>query len=217
MSLVEFESNYEYILGQLQGNVLNFQAMFSSGEWALDELEKIRQELIEAAHTFAAAQGLGGTRLDNATTAVINGKGIDFRNDAVDDYGRYYAGHVEYGHRDRGGGFVAARSFMRPALYTVADASRGRLSGTVERYLNAMWSMSPLQFGHSTSSSGYQRAFYSKSNYMNQNTGKNGKMARNALPNQNPSKVQSSNSNYSVYRGSNSGYSKEVKDRFGWK
>ena len=215
-SLIEFDSNYEYVLGQVQGNVMNLEAFFNSGEWTREELEKIRYELVEAAHTFAAAQGLGGTRLDGATQAVPSGNGIDFRNDAMDEHGRYYAGHVEYGHRDRGGGFVPARPFMRPAMYAVADATMGRMTGTVERYLTAMWSMQALDFGH-MGGSGYQRKFYERANYMNENRGQNGKMKENRITNQNPSKIRGSNKDYSVYRSGATQYSKDVKDKFGWK
>lgn len=211
--LVEFTSNYEYVLRQVTGNVMNLEALFQSGAWTRQELEKISAELVEAAHTFAAAQGLGGTRLDLATTAKpTDNNTVDFRNDAMDDKGRYYGGHVEYGHRDRGGGFVPARPFMRPAMYAVADATMGNLARTVTRYLEAMWAVEAVNFGHMITQSGNKRAFYKTESYMNKNEDK-----RNRLTNQNPSRIKEKNEAYSVHRYATSGYSKDVKSKFGWK
>ena len=212
-SLINIETDYEYVLGQLQGNVMNLEAMFQSGLWTRHELQKICDELVESAHTFAAAQGLGGTRLDKATTAVpTDDNTVDFRNDAIDDYGRFYAGHVEYGHHDRGGKFIPARPFMRPAMYAVADATMGNLGGTVSRYLEAMWTVDAVNFGHMITSSGHKREFYKTSRYMNEN-----KEKKNRLTNQSPSRIQGKNEAYSVNRYSKNGYSRDVKSNFGWK
>lgn len=217
-SLIDIETDYEYVLGQVTGNVMNLEAMFQSGAWTRYELEKICSELVEAAHTFAAAQGLGGTRLDLATTAEpTDSNTVDFRNDAIDDYQRFYAGHIEYGHHDRGGGFVPARPFMRPAMYAVADATMGNLTGTVTRYLEAMWTVDSINFGHMVTSSNNSRAFYSRRNYMNKNTDYKGNQKSNRLTNQNPSRIKSKNESYSVNRYSQHGYSKDVKSNFGWK
>ena len=218
-SLFEIESNYEYILGQVTGNVLNFEAMFRSGEWTRDELEKIKDELVEAGQTFATAQGLGNSRLyENIRAELTNQGTVDFTNNAMDDYGRYYAGHVEYGHRTKSGGFVPARPFMRPAMYAVSEASRGRIAGSLSRWLEAMWSPNsmwaggPLSFGHSQSSKNYTRAFYSESQYMNKNAGKG-----NTLPHQSPSRIRQGNQAYSVHRDGSTAYSKSVMSNFGWK
>lgn len=48
---------------------------------------------------------------------------------------QYYGGHVEFGHRDRGGGFVEARPYLRPALRIVAGASTGQLEATMAMML----------------------------------------------------------------------------------
>lgn len=212
-SFIEIDSDYEYVLGEVTGNVLNFEAMFRSGEWSRSELEKIRDELVEAGQTFAIAQGLGHSRLYEHIKAEITHQGtVNFTNNAMDEYGRYYAGHVEYGHKDRGGGFVPARPFMRPAMYTVAEASMGRLAGSVERWLKAMWTVDALEFGHANPRSSYTRAFYKNEKYMTENAGK-----KNTLPKQNPSKIRAGNESYNVYRSGKSEYSSKVMSNFGWK
>lgn len=158
--MIRFESDYEYVLGNLTGNILNIEALFTSGNWTKEELDHIAAELETAGHQYAASQGLGGTRLDSKIKATNEGDRVRFFNEAMDEHERYYAGHVEYGHHNRDGTFVPARPFMRPAVYTVAEASMGRLTGVVRRYLEAAWTGQPMQFGHLGSGSSYQRAFY---------------------------------------------------------
>lgn len=212
--LVNIETDYEYVLGIVAGNVLDLQAVFENGSWTKPELEKIRDELIEAGHTFASAQGLGGTRLDSHINATVDGNKVRFTNDAQDDYLNFYAGHVEYGHRTRNGtGFVDARPFMRPAMYAVADATRGNLQGTVSRYLNSMWAATPMRFGHQFTASGYERKFYQERQYMNVNAGKS-----NILPRQNVDRIRGVNSaKYSVHRDKSTAYSRSIMSSFGWK
>ena len=212
--LINFESDYEYILGNLQGNILEIQALFSSGDWTQEELEHIKYELESAAHTFAASQGLGGTRLDGATKAEItSNKNVKFYNDAQDEHGRYYAGHVEYGHHNRDGSFVPARPFMRPAVYAVADASIGRLGGTVNRYLQAAWTGQPMHFGHMNIGDSYQRAFYKsyKGEYMSPMNPRS-----NNLQYQAAGSASKSTSNYTVNRrtGEGSGWFSKTE---GWR
>ena len=165
---IEIESDYEYVLGELQGNVLNLQAQFSYMDWTRDELEVIAKELENTGKTFAMQQGLieSGTLIDSTHAVVTNNHNIDFFNNA--NLGRgFYAGHVEYGHHTRNGGFVPARPFMRPALYAVSEASVGRLQGALSNYLNQIVygqsSLNILSFGKAQSSKSYTRAFYQSS------------------------------------------------------
>lgn len=202
-SLIDFQSNYEYVLGNLAGNVLEIQALFSSGNWTKEELEHIRYELISAGQTFAASQGLGGTRLAGGIQAEITSNNdVRFWNDAQDDHQRYYAGHVEYGHHNRDGSFVPARPFMRPALYAVADASVGRLSGTVSKFINNAWTGERMNFGHMSSGSSYQRAFYRgyKGEYMSPSNPKSNNLAKQAS-----GRASEMSSKYSVNRRTGEG------------
>lgn len=59
-----------------------------------------------------------------------------FFNNATNERGQYYAGHIEYGHyaRDKKT-FVEARPFMRPALYAVSKASTGNFAETLSSLL----------------------------------------------------------------------------------
>ena len=182
--LVEISSDYEYVLGNFKGNVLNLQLGFQSGEWAKEELYIIAKELENTAKIFAENQGLGmttsvtsvngkgfsiinkkrtGTLIRSIHANVVDNSRIDFYNNANLGHG-YYAGHIEYGHRTRNGGFVPARPFMRPALYTVSESSKGNLMSSLKNYSEAVLfnniGMKTMTFGHSVTSRGYSRKFY---------------------------------------------------------
>lgn len=184
-NLVQIVSDYEYVLGNFKGNVLNFEAGFQSNEWAKDELYIIAKELENTAKVFAENQGLGmttpvtsvngkgfsiinqkrtGTLIRSIHAKVIGNTKIDFYNNANLGHG-YYAGHIEYGHRTRNGkGFVPARPFMRPALYTVAESSKGNVMSALKNYFYAVMSgsfgMGSLSFGHSLTERGNSRVFF---------------------------------------------------------
>ena len=162
--LVTIESDYEYILGLVQGNVLNLQANFAALDWTREELYIISKELENTGKKFAEEQGLRKTgHLIDSTHAVVNGNTIDFFNNANIGNG-FYAGHIEYGYHTKKGDFVPARPFMRPALYAVAEASKGQLQGALQRYLNQVvlgaGSINNLYFGRAMSSENYTRVFY---------------------------------------------------------
>ena len=182
--LVELESDYEYVIGSVMGNVLNLQAEFSRMDWSKSDLELISKELVNTAKLFAAQQGLGGVSvvhdvsvngnfvqivrqggtgtLINSIHADIVGSTINFYNNA--NLGRgYYAGHIEYGFHDRAGNPVAARPFMRPAFHAVARASQGQISGTLKRFLEGyLLSRSYATFGTPRTTTGALRAFYNQ-------------------------------------------------------
>lgn len=181
---VGLESDYEYVIGSVMGNVLNLQAAFSSMDWSKSDLELISKELVNTAKLFASQQGLGGisfvhdvsvngnfvqiTRkrgtgtLINSIHADIVGSTINFYNNA--NLGRgYYAGHIEYGFHDRAGNPVAARPFMRPAFHAVARASQGQIAGTLKSFLEGyLLSQSYAHFGTPRTTSGGLRAFYNQ-------------------------------------------------------
>lgn len=185
---IEVTSDYEYILGQLKGNVLNMQLGFESNAWATEELYVIKKELEQAGKAFAEQQGLGmttsvtsingvgfsiinrkrtGTLIRSIHAEVVGNGQIDFYNNANLGNG-YYAGHIEYGHRTRNGkGFVPARPFMRPALHAVAESSKGRLSSALKSYLELFATANPItmngfNFGHASSSRNYTRRFFNQ-------------------------------------------------------
>lgn len=167
-SPIIFDSDYEYVLGEIRGNVLNLQGNFGGMDWLQEEIYIISKELENTAKTFAEKQNLRETgNLINSTHAVVeNNTKINFFNNAQNPYGHFYAGHIEYGYHTRKGDFVPARPFMRPALYAVADASRGNLQGALGRYLsNVVRGVGDpgalsLNFGRAASSQNYTRVFY---------------------------------------------------------
>ena len=153
---LSIESDYEYVLGDAIGNVLNLEVAFQSMEWADDELKIIAKELENTAKVFAERQGLGmsyavesinGTKfsilnykktgnLINSIHAIPEGNGkINFFNNAKNSRNQFYAGHIEYGYHSRAGRFIPARPFMRPALRAVAEASKGSLSGVLKNFM----------------------------------------------------------------------------------
>lgn len=184
-SWINFESDYEYVIGSAMGNVLNIQSQFSTMEWAKSDLELISKELVNTAKLFAVQQGLGpkihadtsvngnkvfikkkgsstGTLINSIHAKVVGNGTIDFFNNA--NLGRgFYAGHIEYGFHDRSGKPVRARPFMRPALHAVARASVGHLSGTLKAFMESGLMLGEgAYFGHPTTSAGNLRAFYNQ-------------------------------------------------------
>lgn len=180
---ITLESDYEYVLRNTLGNILNLEANFSTMEWAKRDLEIISKELVTTAKYFAAQQGLGGVSQIkdysiNGTPVYINrkrstgtlirsikaepeGNTVVFWNDA--NLGRgYYAGHIEYGFHDRSGDPVPARPFMRPAFQAVARASRNDLSRTLESFLKGGLIQNVTAMFATPMSGSYRRAFYNQ-------------------------------------------------------
>ena len=151
-ALVKFTSDYEYVLGATMGRMLSFQGLFHSSDFMIDQIEQIRYDLEETAKMFAEQQGLapgavgwgiGGWNGDgtpmlryntgnlyNNIKAVRTGRTVHLRSEARDKYGHYYGGHVEFGH-----GNVPARPHLRPALYAVSEASKGKLRSALQGLL----------------------------------------------------------------------------------
>lgn len=144
----------------LQKELLEYQMIFEQGSWLDEEIQHIANELVETGKVFARNQGFGeglsiGTRKSGrlkilgtgnlvnsikANPVIKNGaKTIEFYNDARNERGQYYAGHLEYGFHDRGGNFVPARPFMRPAMYAVSEGSKGNFRQIMAGLLNNLW------------------------------------------------------------------------------
>lgn len=183
--VIHLESDYEYVSGEIMGNIMNLQAAFSTGEWATRDLQIISNELVNTAKWFAVQQGLGAVDQIqdysiNGTPVYINrkkrkrtgtlirsihakpkGNTVVFWNDA--NLGRgYYAGHIEYGFHDRGGNPVAARPFMRPAFQAVARASRNELAKTLHSFLSGGLIRNVTARFATPETGSYRRAFYSQ-------------------------------------------------------
>lgn len=164
-ALVNFTSDYEYILGATTGRLLEFQGLFHSYHFMDEQIEQIRYDLEATAKHFAEEQGLapgakgwgfGGWNLDgtpiyrentgrlyNGIRAYKTGQTVHLVSEAKDDYGHYYGGHVEFGHQN-----VPARPHLRPALYTVSQASRGKLRSALHNLLaGAISGDSRMAFG----------------------------------------------------------------------
>lgn len=158
-------SNFEYIisdipekLGRIEENILDFETQFQSGEFTQGELNMIARNLESTAVYFGQQQGLGGSNLliigpDNLQAKADKNK-IEFVNKTQDNYGRYYAGFVEYGHYSKER-FISPRPFMRPALYAVSKASAGQIAdvlgdlmSTIFRESGGYQGVHKLNFGH---------------------------------------------------------------------
>lgn len=222
-NLVDITSDYEYVLGNLQGNVLDLQAQFQSGTWTREELHIIAKELEQTGKLFAERQGLGmsyavesingaqfsivnyhktGT-LINSIHAVVDGNyKINFFNDARNSRGQYYAGHIEYGFHDRSGKFIPARPFMRPALYAVSESSKGNILTAMGRLTNQVLfsglgagSFSNFSFGRKETASGGIRKFYQQS-HLGRGAGQTGRYTSSKL-------FSLSKSGFSKFKGQN--------------
>ena len=229
----------------LYQRTVNFQLFFQNGletGMILDEdLNLIAKEMENTAKQFAISQGLGpgqGNSLlhfgkDGSVTSIAS-KGptgnlyshikavrdkekIELKNDAKNSRGQYYAGHIEFGHRSRNGGMVPARPFMRPALYAVADASKGQLSGTLMRYLENIWALETLQFGSLNISRGRVREFYK--NAMNPQAKNYGRYTSRQLPKGRLKEMSQTKhrERQTVYRDMRNKFSREVGSRMGYK
>lgn len=158
-ALVKFNSDYEYVLGATKGRLLEIAGMFHSGSFLDRQIDQIREDLEATAKMYAEQQGLApgmpgwstsefeerintGT-LYNGIKAVRTGQTIRLRSEAKDKYGHYYGGHVEFGHQG-----VPARPHLRPALYTVSEASKGKLRSALHNLFAGAFNGSlPMTFG----------------------------------------------------------------------
>lgn len=153
-ALINFTSDYEYVLGQTMGRALDFAGSFSRGDFLRENVEQIAYDLEDTAKMFAAEQGLApgelGTdgkpntgRLYNGIHATVDGRGKGYtahlKSTAQDDRGNYYGGHVEFGHLVGGKtGYVVARPHLRPALYAVSQASRNKLASVMHNLFKSI-------------------------------------------------------------------------------
>lgn len=184
-------------LEEIARNTLEFQTYFESLDWTERELEHIRKELVATGKVFAKNQGFSETMTFSASNGVsfrvntgrlVNGikadpiskgqqKGISFYNDAKNDRQQPYAGHLEYGFHDRGGNFIPARPFMRPAFFAVAEGSKGNFQQIMKGLLDNLWKSGgyrgiwQTEFGRKA---GSQSNFWTKSNF----SGRVGNMSR---------------------------------------
>lgn len=144
------ESDIPEKMGKLEENLLEFTTQFQSGDFTNVQLNLIADELKSTAEYFAVQYGLGESELIKYIYAYrTDNNSIEFGNNAVDKYQRYYAGFVEYGHRSKKT-FVPARPFMRNALYMVSNASVNNLGNALEQLLMSTISLSDvhsLEFG----------------------------------------------------------------------
>ncbi len=144
----EFISDYKYILGEIEGRALNVLLQVEEGgSFLQSEAEYLGDEMVEVAKHFARAQGIFRTgKLIQSIHREKAGAGrIKLVADVKDKYGKYYAGHQEYGFHPRGkkGTFVPARPFMRPALTTVAAKSTRDLT----KHFISLWAGQSTYFG----------------------------------------------------------------------
>lgn len=165
--LVDIQLNFEYDGSSLDDgieafmqNVIDYQMYFETMDWTKDELDHISKQLVETGKMFALNQGFGpgtyapganstpwntanrmptGTLYHSIKAEVSDNNSISFYNDARNSRGQPYAAHMEYGFHDRKGNFVPARPFMRPAMYAVAEGSKGNFQSIMRGLLNDLW------------------------------------------------------------------------------
>lgn len=153
-SLIKFSSDYEYVLGQTMGKILEFQGAFSKSDFLRENVEQIAYDLEDTAKMFAAEQGLSPGelgydgrvntgRLYNGIHANLESRGkgysVHLKSTARDDRGNFYGGHVEFGHTTSGKvGYVLARPHLRPALYAVSEASRNKLGSVMHNLFKSI-------------------------------------------------------------------------------
>lgn len=162
------ESDYEYVLGEVQGMIIQLEAALSRpGDFEYWELEHIAEEMVSTAKWFAESQGLRNTGqlIDNIKynqSALHEGKIIVY-DDVVNERGHYYAGHHEYGYHTRNGRFIQARPFLRPAMRAVEQASLGRITSAaleVAGFTGGMHTPKINKHGSFGMNSRYMRAFF---------------------------------------------------------
>lgn len=90
------------------------------------DIESIADEIVSIAQDFIVENGTyqDGELWRNVKWRKI-GKGIQLYDDARDDYGRAYAGHIEYGFTDKAGMPHGPWPFLRPAMRIGAEMSTG--------------------------------------------------------------------------------------------
>lgn len=139
--------NFEFTedINRISEGLVKLDGLLQSGELIKEDLNQIKDDLVETGKFFAKQQGFSeghivkidksGKRRVNTGTLIKhikarkidNENGVKFYNDA--NLGRgIYAAHMEYGFKDRGGNSIPARPFMRPALHAVVNNSGKVLS-----------------------------------------------------------------------------------------
>lgn len=202
--LIGIQSDIEEKTNVLINNFLTFSTYFESSQWSRGEMQNIAKQLEETGKYFAKLQGFGSGpttqgnydtgrirfntgNLVNGIKADSDGRWVRFYNDATNSRGQPYAGHLEYGFHDRGGNFIQARPFMRPAFYAVANASKGRLTSIMKDLIERAWSgngfsgISNETFGHAKAfnTSGYS-VVQKMSNYYGRGSGRRLKEVRSS-------------------------------------
>lgn len=125
--LFTIESDYEYVLGEIQGKAMTFQMQFMDSAPLHQKLDELAQVIEATAKGLVSGFIKSGNlyRGIRAYTARTSSKEavVMIESNAVNEQGQYYGGHIEYGYHPYGGtGFVPARPYMRPAM-EIATAS----------------------------------------------------------------------------------------------
>lgn len=167
------ESNYEYVLGQATGNLLDLEMAISKpGEFMTLDLIHIAEEMVETAKYFAQSHGFrpSGRIVSNIQydkSQISNGK-IVLTDPAKNERQQYIAGHFEFGYHTRAGRFREATPFLRPAVRAVQQASVGRLTSAALEFSGFSGGMKqPKVNKHGVlgNNNARIRAFYRDSNY----------------------------------------------------
>jgi len=139
--VAELEVEYEYlgyhkdsfddIANDLQ---LNLAFLQDTDSYATN-VQHIMKEAEKYAKSFLRQHGkyYTGNLHDSIIAERVSASQWTLHAPAKDKYGRYYAGHIEYGYTDKLGKPHGPWPFLRPALRLAAMDSRGELADAVAR------------------------------------------------------------------------------------
>lgn len=107
-----------------------------------DEIVELAREFIEENGTYQSGE------LSRSVRWIPTDKGFQLLADAVDEHGRHYAGHIEYGFTDKAGLPHGPWPFLRPAMRVAAEMSTGVLADrTASDILYGYGQSTSLKFG----------------------------------------------------------------------
>lgn len=210
--LFEFVSDYEYVLGDIEGKALRFQGIMMDTQPVYDEMVKLSINLEQTAKAYASVFSKTYNLHDHIKGRIYNASGnkktVALESNATAPHNKgYYGGHVEYGHKDRGGGFTQAKPYMRPAIHTISEWGNVDFAAAIGRAFNQIFYFdNPLLVGSKITmdaSKDFNKSeaakFGRKSGYVDR--GKLGEHLRSHFG----TRYESMRAQYSVERGSKGG------------
>lgn len=88
-----------------------------------------------ARNIYNRAMSPGGTPVDTGELRQSAGIDVEGKGKAIVGYSKEYAPHVEYGHRTRGGGYVAGQHYLQRNVEKEGPAYKKALLENLKRVL----------------------------------------------------------------------------------